>query len=100
MVSPDHEHPPTAEQVEIARAGHILQMGAFAAHEADVEPNGLQHSHHHVVQMTGVQFVTVGLVRQEQRAHIAALIRLDQFQFRLDVRHPEIPWKKPLDRTL
>jgi hypothetical protein len=50
--------------------------------------------------MTGVQFITVGLARQEERAHIAALIRLYRFQSRLDVHHRDIPWRKPLDRTL
>jgi hypothetical protein len=47
-----------------------------------------------MVHMTGVQFITVGLVRQEERAHIVALIRLNQFQARLDVRHRDIPLEK------
>ena len=70
VIAADGEHAPAADEIEIARAGGVPEMRALAAHEARVEADGLQHPHHLMVEMAGVQVVAVGFASVEQRAHV------------------------------
>ena len=59
MITPDGEHTPPAQKVEILRALLVVQILPDAALVSLIEPNGPEHMDHLLVEMARVQLVSL-----------------------------------------
>ena len=75
MIAADREHAEAAEQVQIAGALAVVEIGALAAAEADVIADGAQDPHHLLVEMAAVQPVAFGLALVMQGGDIVGHAR-------------------------
>src|SRR5262249_6161992 len=70
MVAADREDAEPAEQVEIARAGAVVEILTGAAAEADVVADGPEHSYHLLVEKPAMHRPALVLARGEQAGHL------------------------------
>ena len=61
MITPDGEHAPSAEQIEIPLALLVIQILPDATLIALVETNGLEHMDHLLIEMARMQLIALGL---------------------------------------
>src|ERR1700736_3923219 len=72
MIAADSKNAPSAKEVKIAAAGAIGQILAMASTKADVEAKRLHYPHHHLVQMLGVQGITLRFPLGQHGADVEA----------------------------
>jgi hypothetical protein len=70
MVAANREDAPAAQEIEIAGAILVEQIGTDAAAEAYIEANGPQDPHQHVVEVARVQVIALGLALFQQSCEI------------------------------
>ena len=70
MIAPERENAPARQQVEIAFSVAIPQILPGASGKADVVADRLQHAHHLLVEMAGVQRIAFGFASGRQRGEI------------------------------
>jgi hypothetical protein len=59
MVAAQRENTEAAQKIEILPVLAVIEIGTLAAFEADIIADGLQHAHHLLVQMPGMQPVAL-----------------------------------------
>ena len=70
MIAADAEDAPAAQEIEITRAALIEQILAAATLEGDIEADGAQSPHHHLVHIKRMKLVSFGFAIFDQCSEI------------------------------